>query len=107
MSPQLLREARPTARKAHCCSLCTGPINVGETYSRRTIVYDGQVYDWLECYACQTDKIVSLVDEWTYGEVSPDTAYEWATETSRYPGSQADAAKNYLDRANRKEQSHE
>ena len=109
MSPQLLREANPTARKAHRCSLCTGPINVGETYSRRTLVYDGQVYDWLDCYACQTDKIVNLVAEWAYGEdsVYPETAYEWATETASYPGNQTDAAKRYLDRANRKEQSHE
>ena len=109
MSPQLLREANPTARKAHRCSLCTGPINVGETYSRRTLVNDGQVYDWLECYACHTDKIVSLVAEWTHSGdgISPDIVYEWATETASHPGSQTDAAKRYLDRAIRKEQSHE
>ena len=109
MSPQLLREANPTARKAHYCSLCTSQINVGDTYSRRTLVNDGQVYDWLECYACHTDKIVNLVADWAYGEdgISPEAAYEWATETASHPGSQTDTAKRYLDRTIRKEQSHE
>ena len=111
MSPQLLRETRPTARKAHRCSLCTGPISPGETYSRRTLVYDGQVYDWRECSACEADEIVSLVADWTFSEdgIDPETAYEWATETARYPGlpSAVVAAKRYLDRANRKDQHHD
>ena len=103
MSPQLLREARPTARKAHCCSLCTGPISPGETYSRRTLVYDGQVYDWRECSDCEADEIVSLVAEWTYDEdgIGPEDAYEWASETALYPRADSLAAKRYLDRANR------
>ena len=111
MSPQLLHEARPAARKAHHCSLCTGPISPGETYSRRTLVYDGQVYDWLECSACEADEIVSLVAVWTCGAdgIDPETAYEWATETARYPRRPGDslAAKRYLDRANRKDQHHD
>ena len=104
MIPQLLREARPTARKAHCCSLCTGPISSGETYSRQTLVYDGQVYDWLECSACEADEIITLVAEWTREDgIDPEIAHEWATETARYPRCPADslAAKRYLDRANR------
>ena len=108
MSPQLLREAHPTARKAHHCSLCTGPISPGETYSRRTLGYDGQVYDWRECSACEADEIVSLVSDWTFSDgIDPETAYEWATETARYPRRPADslAAKRYLDRANREDQS--
>ena len=111
MSPQLLREAHPTARKAHHCSLCTGPIRPGETYSRQTLVYDGQVYDWLECSACEADEIVSIVAGWTYGEdgISPETAHEWATETARCPRHPADSltAKRYLDRANRKDHHHD
>ena len=111
MSPQLLREAHPTARKAHRCSLCTGPISPGETYSRRTLVYDRQVYDWRECSACEADEIVSLAAEWTFSEdgIDPETAYEWATETARYPRRPADslAAKRYLDRATRKDQPHD
>lgn len=92
MSLQLLHEGRPTARKTHRCSLCTGPISLGETYSRQTLVYDGQVYDWLECSACEADEIVSLVAEWTYSEdgINPEAAYEWATDTARYSRRPAD-----------------
>lgn len=37
--------------------------------------------------------------------IDPEAAYEWATETARYPRRPADilAARRYLDRANRKD----
>lgn len=101
--PELLNEHRPKARKAHQCSVCTGPIHPGETYERATYVYDGRVYDWLTCAACERDHIVNLVWEWTGGYydegVGPEDAHEWANDQAMH-GSPEDqrAAKNYLQR---------
>lgn len=103
-SPQLLRESTPTARKSHHCSLCTGPIHPGQTYFRDTLVYDGSVYDWLTCPACDADDIHMLVLDWAGGYldegVSVEVAYEWATETVIHgtPGAHR-AAREYLERA--------
>ncbi|MBR2399561.1 MAG: hypothetical protein IKA96_06355 [Alistipes sp.] len=47
-----LNKSYPTARKEHRCSWCGGTIKVGEKYERSTLIYDGQIYDFvchLEC----------------------------------------------------------
>lgn len=47
-----LNKSCPTARKEHRCSWCGGTIKVGEKYERSTLIYDGQIYDFvchLEC----------------------------------------------------------
>ena len=48
MSPQLLRETKPTARKPHLCDLCGAAITPGDTYTRATLVNDGAIYDHFE-----------------------------------------------------------
>lgn len=101
-SPQLLRRSTPTARKTHYCSLCTGPVMSGQTYTRETVVYDGHIYDWLTCTPCLDDEIYQIALGWSsrFGEgIEPEIVYEWAEETVRH-GSPDDqrAAKNYLER---------
>lgn len=79
---QVLRTARPTARKAHRCDLCGGPINPGEVYDRQTSIYDARVYDWLTCPACapvMTAVWAWLGSPWDEG-VGTDDADEWAHE---------------------------
>jgi hypothetical protein len=84
---QVLRTARPTARKTHHCDLCGGPINPGETYSRQTNIYDARVYDWLTCPACAP--VMTAVWAWLGSpwdeSVGTDEADEWA----RTPGTSA------------------
>jgi len=84
---QVLRTARPTARKTHRCDLCGGPINPGETYSRQTNIYDARVYDWLTCPACapvMTAVWAWLGSPWDEG-VGTDEADEWAHEFTDDP----------------------
>ena len=83
MSPQLLRETKPTARKPHRCSMCRGRIEAGEEYYRSTIKRD-DIYDWLECQACTDDAIASRVyhDTLYVDEgITAEAAYEWARTT--------------------------
>lgn len=83
-----LREAKPVARKPHCCGMCDRQITPGETYSRATLKYDDQIYDWIECADCQRDLIYTEVHSWSCGcydeGVNAETAYEWAHETVRH-----------------------
>lgn len=100
MSPQLLREATPTARKTHRCSLCIGPIKPGEQYARDTLIYDDRIYDWLTCLGCTADRVISYVADWSWGEsIDPEIAHEWAAEQVIHgdPDEQR-AAKRYLER---------
>ena len=102
MSPQLLRDTTPTARKQHRCSSCRGPINVGEKYSRATLIYDEAIYDWLDCPACVADSITNRVYDWSNSAdgVTHEGAYEWAVEQVIHgnPDDQR-AAKAWLERA--------
>lgn len=84
--PSELRHATPRAQKSHQCSLCLGPIARGETYSRTTYVGDGNVYDWLTCTACITDRVSTSVFNWIAWDedgISPDDALEWAEDNWR------------------------
>lgn len=81
--PDLIRHTTPTARTTHRCMLCTGPIDVGETYTRDTLVFDGRVYDWIECQQCTDAKVGASAFDWAgwpdAGAAAED-AYEWAEE---------------------------
>lgn len=98
MSPTLLRESRPTARKDHSCEDCFGPIPKGTTYRRATLVYDGHVYDWLECDPCEA--LAPTVWHWSYSPdegVGPDEFLEWAEEHRDDP-QHGEAARAFLAR---------
>lgn len=107
MSPQLLRETKPTARKPHRCSMCHGRIEVGEEYCRSTLKHD-DIYDWLECQACTDDTIANCVyrDAFYDDEViTAEDAYEWALATvvesdeADKAGEKYQVARRYLARA--------
>ena len=101
MSPQLLREAHPTARKLHECSTCGSMIPPGDVYYRRTIAFDERIYDWLECMPCSDDDVINRTYLWGTSDdgIDADMVMEWAAEQVIH-GSPDDqrAAKNYLER---------
>ena len=97
-----IRDAQPKARKAHICQMCNGPIAPGDTYSRATMIYDGRIYDWVECSACQADSVCHEVHaSWGFCEegVGFAQAEEWAHETVRLGGPAQDMARRWLSRA--------
>lgn len=80
---QVLRTARPTARQAHRCDLCSARIEPGEVYDRQTSIYDGRIYDWLTCPACEpvmTAVWAWLDDPYIDEGIGSDEADEWAHE---------------------------
>lgn len=97
--PDLLREKTVTARKAHECMTCTATaIRPGETYVRTTYVYDGHLYDWVQCTEC--DQISGLVYNWSSDPdegVGRDDFMEWAREHHDDPR-HGEAARAYLAR---------
>lgn len=96
--PELLREKTVTARKAHRCATCNATaIQPGQTYHRATYVYDGRVYDWVQCVEC--DKLVGIVYDWSGADegVGLDEYVEWA-EDHRDDETHGDAARAYLAR---------
>ena len=101
MSPQLLRETRPTARKLHECATCGSMIPPGDVYYRQTIVFDDRIYDWLACTPCHDDGVANRASLWgvSCDGVDADMVMEWATEQIVH-GSPDDqrAAKNFLER---------
>ena len=82
-----LRRKTATAREQHQCSLCTACIRAGEAYERATLIYDGQIGDFLTCNACIDGRILGRVcDYWGLDEgVTDEDAYEWALECTLYP----------------------
>ena len=54
----------PTARKEHKCMWCGDTIKVGEKYERSTLIYDGQIYDWVCHLECR--KITGLLNMFDY-----------------------------------------
>ena len=98
--PTLLHEGRPTARKDHRCSCCTGLIRAGLPYVRETYVGDGHVYDWLVCDPC--DALDSVVWRWADRPadegIDRDDYIEWAREHLSDP-QHGDAAHALLVRA--------
>ena len=84
--PTTLRESKPTARKAHRCSLCLGTIQRGEQYRVFVNVYEGNLYRWKECLPCGPVGALlwkqDLCDSDGYNE---DDAYEWARDCAGHP----------------------
>ncbi|HEU5223454.1 MAG TPA: hypothetical protein VFU07_07210 [Candidatus Lumbricidophila sp.] len=82
MSVELLRSKMVKARKAHRCRTCASvAVAVGDTYSRDTYVYDGRVYDWVQCRECVA--LSGAVFNWcSYVDegIGAEQYEEWATE---------------------------
>lgn len=57
-----LKTTHPVARKVHHCNFCYGKINLGQRYIRQTILFDGDIYDWLEHEEC--NEICCELDMW-------------------------------------------
>ena len=70
---EVLSEKSPKARKEYRCDLCTGTIEVGTTYTRRSICSDGSVSDFVihkECDELAT--VTKLYEESPCGVSSDD-----------------------------------
>lgn len=97
--PELLRSKTVTARKIHQCRSCfADAIQPGNTYTRDTYVYDGTVYDWVQCDACRA--IMNAVYDWSVDAeegITAETYDEWATE-HRDESTHGEAARAYLER---------
>lgn len=85
----VIAEAIRTARKVHHCGMCGRQIKVGEKHSASTNVYDGRVYTWRECMACDRDGICNYAHDWSGGYhdegVNYEVAQEWAEEAVEWP----------------------
>lgn len=98
--PVLLREKTFVARKAHRCDTCEATaISAGESYSRQTYVYDGRVYDWVQCGACRAiaGDVFTWMEGWYDEGISRDDYLEWAREHKDHPV-HGEAARAYLTR---------
>ncbi len=78
--PDVLSRKTVRARKQHSCMMCHNlAVEPGQEYERSTLVYDGRIYDWVNCAACEA--LVPYVVDWAVDdEISEDTVYEWARE---------------------------
>lgn len=101
MTIQVLHDATPVARKVHACATCSAQaVQPGQRYSRSTLIFDGRIYDWVQCAECSA--MSSWVFEWLYDTESGagrDEYAEWAHEHAEYgtPEQQA-AARSFLER---------
>lgn len=79
-----IAEKTVTARKDHACMLC-GQVAVvkGASYTYSTWVFDGRVYNWVDCTPCGVVIREAINDgyETDEGGVDVDTADEWARES--------------------------
>lgn len=94
----LLKRTQPTARKEHVCRTCLAKIQPGAQYHRATLVYDGRVYDWVNCDPCES--VFDAVWAWSnqYDEGIGEDDYEaWADEHEGHP-KYGEAARSYLKR---------
>lgn len=53
MSPQVLSDKTPTARKEHWCNLCSRVIRVGEKYHSQSNLSNGGFYVFKDCAHCR------------------------------------------------------
>ena len=78
----IISSTRPKARKRHRCEFCTGLIQPGEHYQRKTDVTDGRVSTLKVCEPCDD----MTWEVWMYFEmgydegVSTDDFRDWAIE---------------------------
>lgn len=111
-----LDQGRRTARKQYRCGLCNITIKPGDLYDFQTNVYDGRVYMWRCCLACDRDGVLGYVHDWDGGwsdeGIDYEKAAEWAQQTVEWPKCWSDhypnrpitatermAARNWLARA--------
>lgn len=77
------------ARKTYRCGLCNAAIRPGVRYSFQTNVYDGRIYTWRDCLACDRDLIANYVSDWDGGwsdeGVDYEKAIEWAEDALLWP----------------------
>lgn len=82
-----IKSRTPLARKPHRCDFCTSlAIQPGQAYVRNTLVYDGRVYDWVSCCAC--DSLTTEVWDWGGADddgMGSDTFAEWAFANINLP----------------------
>lgn len=98
--PDLINDKTVTARKPHGCMTCGTAIQAGETYSRQTYVYDGRVYDWVQCAECRalSGIVFRWVEDWYDEGIGQDEYVEWAREHRDDP-TQGEAARAFLARS--------
>jgi hypothetical protein len=82
------------ARKAHTCSCCHGPINVGEPYTKLFVVYEGEAESEKSCKACDDDVATFMADHTMRGVPSlmPDL-YQQCVDESEDEGDAENAEK--------------
>jgi hypothetical protein len=77
------------ARKDYRCGLCGTRIHRGDRHAFQTNVYDGRVYTWRDCLACDRDGVLSFVSDWDGGwsdeGVDYEKAVEWADQAVAWP----------------------
>lgn len=113
------RETTRRAAKTYRCGMCAATIGRGDFHRVSVNLYDGRVYNWRECLACDRDSICNYAHDWSGGYhdegVNYDVAQEWADETVGWPtrlvyrsrdmlrfptsGAEQRAARNWLARA--------
>ena len=97
---QHLGEATRTARKGHRCQVCTVLIKAGDRYHVSTCIYDGRIYDFKTCDACEADGILAEVWHWCGMPdegVAAEEAHEWAH--AEQPPQLVRQARDYLARS--------
>ncbi|AEQ20969.1 hypothetical protein E3_0550 [Rhodococcus phage E3] len=100
----VLKRTQPTARKEHRCETCFSKIQPGVQYHRATVLYDGRIYEWVNCGPCEDvfDAVWGWSNQYDEG-IGPDDYEEWACEFESDPacGEQARAylARRWPDRA--------
>lgn len=98
--PELLSRKTVRARKAHVCSSCNAwAVQPGEEYERSTYVFDGHVYDWVQCAGCVaiTSAVIHWLDGYRDDGIGADAYAEWAQEHADHT-EHGEAARAYLSR---------
>jgi len=100
--PDLLHTTKvKSARKMHRCRICHGPaVQPGQSYERQTLIYDGRIYDWVQCDPC--GDLFATVYDWAgaWGDegIGSEHFEEWASDFKDDPD-HGEAARAFLKRA--------
>lgn len=81
--PDLIRTRTLRARKPHACMTChQNAVQVGETYDRATYTFDGRLYDWINCAACDEAKrfVIDWMDRDADEGLNEECFEEWARD---------------------------
>lgn len=86
---QTLDSGQRVARKEYRCGLCLAIIHPGDHHAFQNNIYDGRVYTWRDCLACDRDGVCNYVHDWSGGYhdegVGAEEAVEWAREAALWP----------------------